>query len=285
MFNTKFMPLFDEDEVVSGGTAQPNAETKETEKTEPVVESIQQTTPEPTSPREIEIEYLGNKEKISLDDLEGLKTLLQKGKNSDRIQEKWETAKTTLGKAEAVARLYGYRDENGQGTVDEFLETIKQDFEKTQVNSLVEKGYSEDEAKELIELRKEKEELTKFKTEYQKGEEKKRNDLEFIKYFELVNGRPFSDSDKIPAEVLKEEKNGTPLKYAYADYIAQQSIKKVKTEKVNNDNLESSAPSMSSTVLDKTAFTETEVKTMSRDEVKKNWPAITKSMKLPSWKK
>lgn len=277
MFNKKFMPLFDTDEVVSGGTAQPNAE--------PVVEEVAEKPVEPTSPREIEIEYLGNKEKISLDDLEGLKTLLQKGKNSDRIQEKWETAKTKLGKMEEVARLYGYRDENGQGTVDEFLETIKQDFEKTQVNSLVEKGYSEDEAKELIELRKEKEELTKFKTEYQKSEEKKRNDLEFVKYFELVNGRPFTDSDKIPAEVLKEEKNGTPLKWAYADYIARNNKQKTETEKVNNENLESSAPSMSSTAPDKVSFTESEVKAMSREEVKKNFTAITKSMKLPSWKK
>lgn len=271
MFNKRIMPLFD----VEDGTSIPNG-TGETTPT---------TVTEPTSPREIEIEYLGNKEKISLDDVETLKVLLQKGKNADRVQEKWETAKTKLAKAEEVARLYGYRDENGQGTVDEFLETVKQDFDKQQVNRLVEDGYSENDAKELIELRKEKEELSRFKTEYEKGEQKKKNDLEFVEYFKLVNGRPFTDSDRIPNEVLAEEKKGTPLKWAYADYIAKQSVKKADETKTNTENEQTSAPSMSSSAPDKLTFTETEVKNMSRDEVKKNWSVISKSMKLPSWKK
>lgn len=247
--------------------------------TEPVTTPLEATT------NSIEIDYLGNKETISLDDVETVKALLQKGKDYQRIHDKYESAKTKLSKAEEVARIYGYRDENGQGTVDEFLETVKQNFDSQQIDSLVSSGMTESEAKELLELRQEKEEFKRTKQEYEAKELKKKNDLDFMEYFKLVNHREFTTEDKIPPEVLKAEKQGVPLKYAYADYLAREVSKKAEIEKVNAENKETSAPSMSSTAPDKVTFTEEEVKGMSRADVQKNWSVIAKSMKLPSWKK
>ena len=263
----RFMPLFDTDE--TGGT--PTETTVETE--------VAQDTP---SLDEIEIEYLGNKEKISLKDTETVKPLLQKGKNYDRIYEKWETTKPIMSKLEETARLHGYRDENGKGLIDEFLDTIEQNYNKSQIDGLVDKGFSEEDAKEFMELKKANEELAKFKEEQSKKEQKNKNELEFLEYFKQVNGRPFTDSDKIPNEVLIEESKGTPLKWAYADYIAKQSVLNQKIDKVNEDNEKTSSMSMKSTPPDDLSFTREQVESMTTEEVKKNYSKILQSMK--KWK-
>jgi hypothetical protein len=236
-----------------------------------------------TIPNEIEIEYLGNKEKISLDDKEAIKALLQKGRDYDRIQEKYGTAKTKLSKAEEVARMYNYRDEDGHGNVDEFLETVKQSLDKQQIETLVEGGLSEADAKELLYLRSKQAEFDNYKKEQETKKQKETNQLEFLKYFELVNGRKFTDSDVIPKEVLLDEINGTPLKWAYADYLAKKSAEKSNIEKVNEENKETASQSMESTSTAKSSFTEEEVRAMSREAVQKNFKVIAESMK--KWKK
>jgi hypothetical protein len=237
----------------------------------------------PTIPNEIEIEYLGNKEKISLSDIETVKTLLQKGKNADRLSEKWDSAKDKLSAMEELARTYNYRDENGHGNVEEFIQTLKQNYESQTIASLVDGGLPEAEAKELLDLRSKQLEYDEYKKEHETKKQKEQNQLEFLKYFELVNGRPFADNDKIPQEVLLDEINGTPLKWAYADYVARQSAEKNKIEEINETNKETSAQSMQSTSTAKSSFTEEEVRAMNRDDVKKNFKIITESMK--KWKK
>jgi len=271
MFYNRLMPLLEADgSSLPDGNAQTSAETVTA-------------TPENTTPREIEIVVNGNKETINLDDVETVKALLQKGKNYDNVAEKWENAKTKLSKAEEVARLYGYKNEYGQGTVEEFLETIKQDYDKVQYNSLVDTGIPEETAKELIELRTKAERADSVLKEYEEQKTKRQQELEFVEYFQMVNGRPFTEKDKIPTEVLAEEKKGVPLKWAYADYLARESAKKAEVEKVNEQNKQTAAPSMGSNGSQGLSFTREEVAKMSREEVKKNFGAITKSMKL--WSK
>lgn len=267
------MPLCDLEDGTSipNGTAPTSAEPTDT------------TDPGATIPTEIEIVVNGTKEKISLSDIERVKTLLQKGSNYDNVSEKWETAKTKLSKAEEVARLYGYKNENGQGTVDEFLETIKTNFATDQYNSMVDTGIPEETAKELLELRTRVERADSILKEAEAQKTKKQQEIEFVEYFRLVNGRPFDDTDKIPSEVLAEEKKGVPLKWAYADYLARESAKRAEIEKINEQNKQSAAPSMDSTGNQGLSFTKEQVQSMSTEEVKKNYGAIIKSMKL--WNK
>lgn len=198
--------------------------------------------------------------------------------NFKKMRLRTEELEKKLKEFEEASKLYGYEKE------EDFAQVLKSNFERQQIESLMGNGMSEEEAKVQLEKEKELENLRRFKTEYEKEQARKQQNLEFLEYYKDIHGRYPTDSDPVPKEVFEiSERTGTPLKYAYADYLAKNALKKEQIEKVNKENAESSAPSMASQGVKKEYYTAEEVKNMSRDDVKKNWKVITESMK--KWKK
>jgi len=237
--------------------------------------------------KEYEIEFLGNKETVTVnfDNDDEVKQILQKSKNNDRITEKWESSKATLSEMEEISRKLGYLSQDGHGDIKAMIDATKSNLTTSEINRIANEKSPDEIAEELYNTKKENEELRAVKSEVDAERQKSRDYQDFMTTFERLNGKKFDDRvDLIPLEVWQDVNNGTPLKYAYAENFASSVAKAQAIAQKNLENKETSTGNVASSGNHGVpSFTKEEVKGMSREEVQKNYDAITKSMK--NWNK
>jgi len=237
--------------------------------------------------KEYEIEFLGNKETVTVnfDNDDEVKQILQKSKNNDRITEKWEQSKSKLSELEEVSRQLGYFNGDGHGDIDAMIKATKENLTKAEIQQIAIDKSTEEIAEELLNSRIKLTEYDAIIQERNVEKQKQKDYSDFMEGFERLNGRKFDDrTDLIPLEVWTEVGNGTPLKYAYAEFFANDISKKNAIAQKNLENKETSTGNVASSGNHGVpSFTKEEVKGMSREEVQKNYDAITKSMK--NWNK
>jgi hypothetical protein len=86
-----------------------NEETEEVEETaEETTETVEDTEPVKELLEELEIKFLHDTKKLKDFNKDEIKTLVQKGMNHDRLNEKLTDVNTKLGSFQEIAELYGY---------------------------------------------------------------------------------------------------------------------------------------------------------------------------------
>ncbi len=118
-------------------------------------------------------------------------------------------------------------------------------------------------------LRSELDELKRSKEEFLKLEAEKN---------ELLLLFPDANADSLPEGVLKEMEKGLPMAAAYALYARREFIKS-EAASVHNDSTKKSGFSKIRTESDIEFFSPSEVRAMSKSDVKKNYKRIIQSMK------
>ena len=113
--------------------------------------------------------------------------------------------------------------------------------------------------------------LQKSKEEFLKKEAEKN---------ELLLLFPDADADSLPCEVLSEMENGLPMSAAYALYKRREFLKN-EAASIHNDKTTRSGFGKIRTESATEFFSPSEVRSMSKSEVKKNYKKIIQSMK--SW--
>ena len=119
-------------------------------------------------------------------------------------------------------------------TPDEYVEYVERTEEQNKLNELIEKGLSDEEAKEVLEAKKikqqmqlEKEQREKEQKAKEEADKRDKDNEEFIK--------AFPDVKEIPKEVLLNAEKSS-LKLAYTEYLLQQAKKEIEQLKVKEKN-------------------------------------------------
>lgn len=172
-----------------------------------------------------------NKEELELDE-DKARELAQMGLNYPKLQEKLKALESDprLSFVEELAK--------GQGMeVNEYLEAVRQHREEQKLNELIQQNIPEDIAKEMLEMRKFREQVEAEK-KAKSAEQKQTEEFgEFLSFFEQANSRDFNpDSDQIPPEVWEAHSKGVPLKYAYLEHHNNQLASQLKVLKQNETN-------------------------------------------------
>ena len=194
--------------------------------TEPVAEEST-----PAEPEELDytplLEELSKKikykdEEIKINDLDEVVKNYQKGLNYDTLQDKLKNNKSI----KLIERLAKESDM----TPDEYVEYVERTEEQNKLNELIEKGLSDEEAKEVLEAKKikqqmqlEKEQREKEQKAKEEADKRDKDNEEFIK--------AFPDVKEIPKEVLLNAEKSS-LKLAYTEYLLQQAKKEIEQLKV-----------------------------------------------------
>lgn len=134
-----------------------------------------------------------------------------------------------------------------------------------------EKNNEEELRSKINSLRKELDELQRSKEEFLKAETEKN---------ELLSLFPNANVDSLPDGVVKEMEKGLPMAAAYAVYERKQYIRSKEID-THNDSTKKSGFGKIRTESTVEFFSPSEVRAMSKSEVKKNYKRIIQSMK--SW--
>ena len=119
------------------------------------------------------------------------------------------------------AAQFGWVDGNGNPikTEDAYWQAVDA---QAQIDSLVNQGKDPEAARLQVEYDRLKNEREAERTAAQEQARKQAENAEFFAFYEEVNGKEFSPTDEIPAEVFQiSQEKGIPLKYAYAEHIAK----------------------------------------------------------------
>jgi hypothetical protein len=121
--------------------------------------------------------------------------------------------------------------------VDEFLEAFNESKELYQLNDLVNMNIPEEQAREILEGRKLKEEF-KAKEKAQQEDEAVTSELQdFMDFFKESNERNFDvEKDQLPQEVWEAHAQGVPLKFAYVEHQNKQMKAELQTIMQNQQN-------------------------------------------------
>jgi hypothetical protein len=146
-----------------------------------------------------------------------------------------------------LAQRYGVTNLDGTPVKTKAEWTAVTEF-NAKVAALTNTGLSEEDARlrvKVEQLEREKQDREKADRERQVAEEsrqtKQKQFADFLETFKTYNGRPWTEADGIPMEVVTEAEAGTPLKYAYADYYARQQVLKNKNLEVGKKMAEVNA--------------------------------------------
>jgi hypothetical protein len=196
---------------------------------------------------------------------------------------KTETLEAKLKKVEEIARLANIVGEDGNGDIDKYYDAAKELYTTNQISELESRGYTSEDAQELIDARIRLKEADEIRAKYQKEQSEKAEFEEFVAYFEKANGRKMNESDVIPKEVWELNAKGTPLKYAYleieSERVAQQAIKARKDAELAKAS-PGTVKGIGSTGTG-ALFTKEEVLAMTTAEVNANYQKVIDSRK--SW--
>jgi len=154
---------------------------------------------------------------------------------------------------------------------------------------LINQGESEETATLKIKL----EQLERERSERDSATQKAAKDAaereDFFKYFEQLNGKPWTPADVIPDEVWAANVNdGVPLKYAYSDHFARQQIEKNKSIEIGKKTAEANAANATTTTGSLTGngsasndvLTEDSIASMSSKELMSRWGEVKTLLKM-----
>lgn len=164
-------------------------------------------------------------EEIKINDLEDVVKNYQKGLNYDTLQDKLNA----LSESKQIKLIERLAKESDM-TPDEYVEYVVRTEEQNKLNELVEKGLSDEEAKEVLEAKKikqqmqlEKEQREREQKAKEEADKRDKDNEEFIK--------AFPDVKEIPKEVLLNAEKSS-LKLAYTEYLLQQAKKEIEQLRV-----------------------------------------------------
>ena len=163
---------------------------------------------------------------VQISSIDDVVTNYQKGLNYDRIQDKvksYEESKTMQYINEKAKEL-------GFKTTDDYIESVKQfeikqkeEKKQADIEEMLDRGIPDDIAKEIIEtrelrehLKKQEEEINKYKEEQKSAEQKQQEQIEFLKAY------PDIKAEDIPVEVFESTKDGKSLLTAYIEHENKQ---------------------------------------------------------------
>ena len=177
--------------------------------------------------------------------------------------------------------------EKGVKSYQELQEVLSKEKMQKKVQELVDEGYSEDQAKRIIRAEQSEAEINKFKaekeSETQKAERVKRENAEFLDYFQELNDRPFTKEDIIPQEVWDRVSKGEPLKYAYIEHQLAQLKTGSETKQKNAQNAEKTTGNIDGVDnKPKGALTEEDIEKMSEKEINARWDEVKKVLGMKS---
>ena len=163
---------------------------------------------------------------VQISSIDDVVTNYQKGLNYDRVQDKvksYEESKTMQYINEKAKEL-------GFKTTDDYIESVKQfeikqkeEKKQADIEEMLDRGIPDDIAKEIIEtrelrehLKKQEEEINKYKEEQKSAEQKQQEQIEFLKAY------PDIKAEDIPVEVFESTKDGKSLLTAYIEHENKQ---------------------------------------------------------------
>jgi hypothetical protein len=170
------------------------------------------------------------------------------------------------------SRLYG--DSHGIHSKADYDKAVELQEQEQQKSELLARNFSEEDAAEVLEARKLKEELKAEKESKQQQEQQQADMQDFIKNF------PDVKPDDIPVEVWKANANGIPLRYAYAEHALKSTRTAEVKAKANEENAKGSMGSVSTNgTANDGYFTKDQVSKMTSTEVVRNYEKICESTK------
>lgn len=191
----------------------------------------------------LKLNFMGEEREVSLEEA---KTLAQKGMNHDRIQEKWESSKSTLSAFEEIARKAGFVDTHGHGDIEAYKQAANEQLKQREIEEITRGTQLPPElAEELYLSRKERAER-QAESEKQKAEQARTEQFtELLSFYKEVHGKDFDPATtKLPDEIFLAMDKGIPPKYAYAEYLTKQSLAEKAIEKQNEENSSASVGSV-----------------------------------------
>ncbi len=263
---------------------QTQPQVEETESQETVEESSESTSsPEATNATDavemFKMKYNHEDIEVSMDEA---RALAQKGKNYDKVQEKLSALESS-----PQMKFVESQAKKNNMSIEDYLGAVAQQEVTSEIAAIAEKEeVSVDIAKKLydgIKLKKENE------VNVQSAKAKKLEDDHINEFVKL-----HPDVKEISTDVwVKYNEGGISLVDAYNNLTKDSRISSLETELAalreqsgiqtkNTENSESATGSVTGNGETENLFSREQVKNMSRDEVKKNFEKVTKSMK--SWK-
>jgi hypothetical protein len=243
---------------------------------EPTENTIPTEQPPVTEPF-LKVKY--NKEEVELD-REKTAELAQKGMNYEKAIER---AREEAKQESYQAARDSYIAEQGMEWMGKPIKTeaeyAQAQKEKEIYDSLAEQKLPEEVINELIEGKRDRQERLTEKQQAQKESDKQKEFLDFVTEF------PDVKPEQIPSEVwqLKKDKS-LSLTDAYIRHEHNQLKSQVEATKINQQNGGASTGAISGQgTPGNSFFSEAQVKTMSQEDVAKNYDTIMESMK--SWYK
>jgi hypothetical protein len=164
--------------------------------------------------------------------------LIQMGKDYNRVKDQVNTYKNDprLSFVENLAKQVNM-------TPEQYINFVNDQQYQSEIDDLVDTGMRADDAKELVDSRRQKQQGPQTQTQEQKEL------IDFVDYYAKINGKQFNpDTDTLPDEVWKANAGGTPLKVAYMEHLVQQKqeqqkqLQKQDEQKKQNEEAKKKAP-------------------------------------------
>ena len=246
-----------------------------------VVEPTAPTEAEPTPEPKFKVNYGKEEREVSYEEA---KELIERGLNYEPVKEKWEASKQTLSKIETIARKAGFTNADGHGDIEAYYAAAEEQLKRYEIEQMTKGMELPDElAEELYTSRKEREERKaeqqRLETQKQTEERRQKEYTELLDFYKEMNGKDLDPAtDNLPKEVWVAVEAGATPKAAYAEYLAKDFIRQKAIDQKNQENSASSPGSAAVGVApQKSTYTREDLRGMSRDEIMKNWKAVTEA--------
>lgn len=253
---------------------------------ENTLDEVQETVVESQN-EEVEAEVVEDVEsEVVADTQEEAEKVVQTPEENSKFAEqrrKYEAEKV-VAEAQAqdalIEKMYGKT--HGIKTVAEYEAAMEKQTRQAEIDAIKqEKNYSDEDAKEVFEARRIKEERQKeMESQNQKASEKAevdRQNQDFLSFFKEENGRDYdAKTDKIPEEVWSAVAKGTQLKYAYMEHELKQLKLGTKVADKNLENSEVALGSVKSDGVTDSPLTAEQIESMSPKELMSRWDEVRK---------
>lgn len=171
--------------------------------------------------------------------------------------------------------------DKGVESYDDLKSVLSQEKQAKEVQKLVDEGYTEEQAKRIVQAENGMAEVNEYKkqqeSESQQVERTKQENEDFLKYFKESNGRDFTKDDVIDQAVWDKVKDGTPLKVAYMEHELAQFRTGQQTNEQNQTAAEGATGSIEGIgEAPKRDLTEEDIEKMSPKELSRRWPEVKK---------
>ena len=181
-----------------------------------------------------------------------------------------------------IAEQYGSQ---GIKTEQAYKEAVKKQEERNLVREFTARGFDQGQAEQMAknqllanEVTKQREQEARVQeTKAQEDSRLEKDNNNFLKAFERVNGRPYTKDDVIPQEVWDSVKDGESLTTAYLIHDSMQLRKGTKQQQLNQENANQATGSVKGAGNTEAGpITQKMLDNMSTKEMDKRWTEITK---------